>query len=207
MFNKFKVSVALLFLLLVPATILPAFNWNETFNNLHFRHIVELRLGESGRCTGVIVRPDIILTAAHCTAPDEQIIAIDQFGRKTDTNLLGKSVQMDLALLSSHIPQKTSIKFANRIEKGEEVMAMGFNANSPSLTVAHVMGLDTYVKLDRPLQFGYSGGPTVNTKGELVGINDMTNFRFGIGMSIPISTVRVFLMMYDFKLLTLFEEN
>lgn len=192
-----KRSLALLGILLALAVSVSAQDWSKAYTDLVNRHVVQLSIskgGEFGLCTGSVVAPNEVLTAAHCTNDAESIMIGEQKAK-----VRGAVTSLDLALLEVWTG-KTPIKLAAATpHQGTPVLSVGYTdyfLTRPDSTASHVMGTtEEWVKLDQNLQFGYSGGPTINLKGELIGVNVRTNFQRNIGYIVPVERVRVFLSM------------
>ncbi len=98
--------------------------------------------------------------------------------------IVGYDVSADIAVLKIEAPNLESLNFgdSDNLKVGEKVIAAG-NPAGLSFTVTEGIvsafrtfdGLD-YVQTDVPINPGNSGGPLVNTKGEIIGIN---NFKVG----------------------------
>ena len=197
-------------LLLLTAVSVKAQDWGPIYKQVYENHLIELRMG-SGRCTGVVIRENQVLTAAHCTQGTEEPITAD--GQPTEH--LGHVVPLDLALLRTKTTKTPIPMVTGTPWPGTEVVAIGYTGGktTPSITTLHIMGIDPdYVRLDGNLQFGYSGGPLVDINGMLVGINvgmllgppidpfsgeilfpSMVN----VGFAVTIERVKVFLAMMD----------
>lgn len=121
--------------------------------------------------------------------------------------LIGRDSRTDVALLK--IDAKTKLPFAylgnsDRLEKGDWVVAMGnpFGLDhSVSIGIVSAKGreisnsenrrFDDFIQTDAAINFGNSGGPLVNVRGEVVGINTaITAQGSGIGFAIPINLVK-----------------
>ncbi len=156
--------------------------------------------------SGVIISPDgYILTNNH-VVKDASIIKIRLYGSKEDydAKLVGQDPKIDLALLK--IEAKEELPYAvmgdsDALEVGDWVIAIG-NPFGLSHTVTkgivsakgRVIGsgpYDDFIQTDAPINFGNSGGPLFNLKGEIVGINTaIISGGQGIGFAIPINMAK-----------------
>ncbi len=158
--------------------------------------------------SGVLISEDgYILTNNH-VIKDANIIKVRLYRSKEDieATVVGKDPKIDIALLKIN---RNNLPFAklgdsDKMEVGDWVIAIG-NPFGLSHTVTkgivsakgRVIGsgpYDDFIQIDAPINFGNSGGPLFNLKGEVVGIN--TAIIAGgqnIGFSIPINMVKTIL--------------
>jgi S1-C subfamily serine protease len=105
--------------------------------------------------------------------------------------LIGKNEEMDLALIKIEGNfEKLKLDDSDDVEVGEKVIAIGnplglqFSVSEGIVSAVHrpgPNGIDAYIQTDAALNPGNSGGPLINTKGEVIGIN---NFKIGGGESL-----------------------
>lgn len=159
--------------------------------------------------SGVIISDDgYILTNNH-VIKDANIIKVKLYGSKEeyDAKVVGKDPKIDIALLK--IETKKVLPYAplgdsDQLEVGDWVIAIG-NPFGLSHTVTkgivsakgRVIGsgpYDDFIQTDAPINFGNSGGPLFNLKGEIVGINTaIISGGQGIGFAVPINMVKAIL--------------
>jgi len=169
--------------------------------------------------SGFIISEDgHVLTNEHVigrNARTIQIILSD--GRTYDAVLVGRDEYADLALLKINSDEKfTHVTFGNSddLMVGEWAIAVGnpfglFEDGQPSVTVGVISALKrdfrpnpqeprvylNMIQTDAAINRGNSGGPLVNSMGEVIGINTFiytggTSFGFvGLGFAIPSNTV------------------
>lgn len=121
-------------------------------------------------------------------------------GRIFGATVLGKDKDLDLALLRLDAPEGTRFPAARlsdrRLEIGEVVLAMGAPwglARSVSMGIIscndrYLEGAGDYTlwyQTDAAISPGNSGGPLVDTRGEVVGINARGNTQGAQGFTIP----------------------
>lgn len=166
-----------------------------------------------GTCSGVYIRKNIILTAAHCVAMDpEKGLSLKQVWVKSNNQSsqafpIRVDTQADLALLYTDIPG-TPIKFAKKITRGEECWVignpLGFNDIVTKGIVSQTGVSDknekaTFTIVDAVTLPGNSGGPVVDSDGHLIGIltRGTSYLGFlgasGLGLVVDLKTVIKFL--------------
>ncbi|MCA9485429.1 MAG: trypsin-like peptidase domain-containing protein [Nanoarchaeota archaeon] len=153
--------------------------------------------------TGFIISTDgYIVTNYHVidgSTDDIEVIDFDK--RSYQASFIGADQTRDIALLK--IPgtyKKLEMAEQKDIQVGKQVIAIG-NPLGLSFTVTEgiISGLDRvgpsglaeYIQTDVPLNPGNSGGPLIDTKGNVVGIN---NFKIGgaesLGFSLESRVIR-----------------
>jgi len=152
---------------------------------------------DSGQGTGFIVHEDgYIVTNAHVLADSQGtlatgIYAITSEQRSRDATLIGYDGDLDIALLKIE-GSYNEIEFGNSndIKVGEKVIAIGnplglqFSVSQGIVSAMNregANGIKAYIQTDAALNPGNSGGPLVNTKGKVIGIN---NFKVGAAESL-----------------------
>lgn len=153
--------------------------------------------------TGFIIHPaGYIVTNYHVISGSEESIEVVTYGRESfDATFVGGDEVRDIALLK--IPGEYEyLELADEedVAVGKKVIAIG-NPLGLSFTVTEGIisaldrvgpsGLAEYVQTDVSLNPGNSGGPLIDTKGKVVGIN---NFKIGgaesLGFSLESSAIR-----------------
>jgi serine protease Do len=126
----------------------------------------------------------LILTNNHVVGRHSPIVLL-QDDREFESRLVARDPDVDLALLSIDIRELTPLKPASVSARvGEMVFAFGHpwgqrNSVTRGIVSALVSAQNRrgdklpIVRSDAPLAPGNSGGPLVNAKGEVVGINAM----------------------------------
>ncbi len=164
--------------------------------------------------SGVIVRPDgLMLTNDHVIGTKRSFAVRIGDGRSFRARLLGRDPHGDLAALRLELPADETVPWlelgdSEALRVGDEVVAvgnpfaLGVLDQSPTFTVGIVSALHhtqgTYTECivtDAELNPGNSGGPLVNTAGEVVGINGQISTRFGLrsntGLGFAISSRQI----------------
>jgi len=149
----------------------------------------------------VIDREGFILTNHHVIEGAERITVTMADGRSFRAQVVGADPAIDVALLrvqaDGHLPE-APLGNSDRLRVGEWVCAIGNPlgyVHSVTVGVVSFIGrklfdasLDDYIQTDAAINFGNSGGPLINTAGEVVGINSAISSRASnIGFAVPIN--------------------
>lgn len=161
--------------------------------------------GNEGAGSGVIIAPDgYILTNNHVVQGAATLSVTLQDGTTHEAVLIGTDPPTDLAVLrasGSHLPYAV-LGDSTRLKAGQLVIAIGnpFGFNSTVSTgVVSALGralrstegrlIENIIQHTAPLNPGNSGGPLVDSRGRVVGINTaIIAMAQGIGFSIPAHT-------------------
>jgi len=166
-----------------------------------------------GSCSGVYIKDNIILSAAHCVSfpPDEGITLKEIWVKKGDVSENAVIVRVDPAadLLLLYTPLKgTPVKLAKRVVRGEDCWVIGNPLGLVDiLTKGIVSKLNlkpkgekaTFIVVDATALPGNSGGAIVDRKGHLIGILTRSTSFFGVfgasglGIGVDLHTIREFL--------------
>jgi serine protease Do len=173
--------------------------------------------------SGVIIDSDgYIVTNAHVVGGGQHIdvvlpgsasdmsplrTLVGARGRTVEARVMGVSTEVDLALLKVDLTGLPALPFANyaTLRQGELVFAFGSPEglrNSVTMGVVSAVARQpdadhpmVYIQTDAPINHGNSGGPLVNVRGELVGINTFilseSGGSQGLGFAIPSAIVDV----------------
>jgi serine protease Do len=155
-----------------------------------------------GAGSGFIIDADgSILTNHHVVDRAERIIVKLSDGRTLRARLIGSDPDTDIALIK--VDGQAGLPVAplgdsSTLRMGEWVCAIGNPLGyEHSVTVGVVsflgrklfdMSLDNYIQTDAAINFGNSGGPLINSRGEVIGINAAISSRASsIGFAVPIN--------------------
>jgi serine protease Do len=161
-----------------------------------------------GLGSGFIIDHDgTILTNNHVVENAAKIMVKLQDEREFEGKVLGRDAKTDVAVVK--IDAKGELPVAplgnsDRLEVGEWIVAMGspFGLNN-TMTAGIVSAkgrhigagpYDNFIQTDASVNPGNSGGPLINLRGEVVGINtaifSQSGGNIGIGFAIPINLVK-----------------
>ncbi|MDR3437673.1 MAG: DegQ family serine endoprotease [Telmatospirillum sp.] len=153
--------------------------------------------------SGFIIDPNgLVVTNNHVIADADEITVILQDGQAYKADIVGRDAKADLALLKITTPNKLpAISFGNSDEMrvGDWVIAIGNPFGMAGTVTAGIISArgrdinagpyDDFLQTDAAINKGNSGGPLINLKGEVIGINTAilgpTGGSVGIGFSIP----------------------
>lgn len=170
---------------------------------------------QKGSGSGFIITSDgLVVTNKHVAdVADARYSIITSDGKTYDAKVLAKDPLMDMAVLKVEAKGLPVVEFGNSDDLlvGQRVIAIGnalgefqnsvtvgvLSAKERSLVAGDQSGnntenLEGLLQTDAAINQGNSGGPMLNLKGQVVGINTATASKTqseGIGFAIPISSV------------------
>jgi serine protease Do len=155
-----------------------------------------------GAGSGFIIDKDgSILTNNHVIERAERIMVKLSDGRTLRARVLGSDPDTDIALIKvdgqARLPV-APIGDSGTLRMGEWVCAIGNPLgyeHTVTVGVVSFIGrklfdasLDNYIQTDAAINFGNSGGPLINSRGEVIGINAAISSRASnIGFAVPIN--------------------
>ena len=161
----------------------------------------------AGAGSGFVITPDgYILTNSHVVANAHEIRALFIDGQKLMATVIGRDPSTDLAVIRVNASglEYASLIDSSALRVGQLVIAVGnpFGfQSSVSTGVVSSLGralrsqdgrlIENIIQHTAPLNPGNSGGPLLDSKGRVVGINTaIISQAQGIGFAIPASTAR-----------------
>lgn len=161
----------------------------------------------SGTGSGVIIHAQKghILTNYHVLEGASNILVTLNDGRRFQAQTVGVDPRADLAILQIPADHLVAMPFgdSDRLRVGDFVVAIGNpygigqTVTSGIISALHrnpgISEYENFIQTDAPINLGNSGGPLVNLRGELIGINtailgDQSGGNLGIGFAVPINT-------------------
>ncbi|HLK32806.1 MAG TPA: trypsin-like peptidase domain-containing protein [Terriglobales bacterium] len=165
--------------------------------------VVALQPADAHACSGVLWQKAVVVTANHSTRNDQLAVILPD-GKSASARIKGRDPSTDLAIFTIEAEGEPAISprgDAAALRVGHLVLALARtrrgNLTASSGIISGLMGawqtwqggqIDRFIRPDLTLYRGYSGGPLVNAKGEIVGINT-AGLRRGTPITIPASTV------------------
>jgi len=148
--------------------------------------------------SGIAYAEDLVLTADHVVTREENLKVILPDGQSLAATVAGRDPGSDLAVLRLAEKALSPARTSDTVKVGQLVLALG-RPNSAGMQaswgiVTAISGptrtfrgglLDEYIQTETTPYPGFSGGPLVNTEGEVLGLNTSGLTR-GSSLTIPV---------------------
>jgi S1-C subfamily serine protease len=154
-----------------------------------------------GQGSGAIIdTKGYIVTNVHVISGASTVKATTFSGNTYDVNVLvGYDSNADIAVLRINAPNLRALDFGDSddVKVGEKVIAAGnpaglaFTVTEGIVSAFRIFNGINYIQTDVPINPGNSGGPLINTKGQIIGINNFKAGGYeGLGFAISSNDVR-----------------
>ena len=159
----------------------------------------------------VVDRDGYIVTNFHVIENAQDVQVNFSGDDRVPATVIGSDPSTDLAVLKidEHSRALTPLPLGNSdaVHVGDAVVAIGnpfglersatagiVSALQRNITAPNGYTIDEVIQIDAPINKGNSGGPLLNTSGEVIGVNSQIESEnggnVGIGFAIPVNTVR-----------------
>jgi S1-C subfamily serine protease len=165
--------------------------------------VVTVRARHRIPSSGIYWRKGVIVTAAHTIRRDEEISLLVNEENKISATLAGRDPGTDVAILKIEDDSGiTTPQFSDpsSLKLAQMVLALGRTRSGNPVASAGIIGglsgpyrtwrggqVDQNIRLSLDLYPGFSGGPLINSEGQVIGMN--TAVGHGRPITIPASTV------------------
>ena len=152
--------------------------------------------------SGIIWRDGVIVSASHTVRRDGEVTVTLPTGESASAIVAGRDASTDLVVLRL---ADASVRVASRADAdaarvGSLVLAIGRPGRSPTVSfgvisavidgwrTGHGARVDGVLRLDMGVYDGFSGGPLVDTSGQVIGLDNSALAR-GAPMALPVAVV------------------
>jgi S1-C subfamily serine protease len=156
---------------------------------------------EASRCrrqSGFAFERDLLCTSQRALRGSEELHVIDSAGRTYETELLGSDPGLDLTVLRARDANFSPLTVADpqALRVGQLVLALarpGAGIRASLRVIGLLSGeqqspsgarLHRYIESDRGLPDGFEGGPLIDERGALIGMNSSSVWR-GADLTVP----------------------
>jgi len=165
------------------------------------------RFRSEGGGSGFVVRADGLIVTNYHVVEDADEVTVRLQGREYAAKVVGTDPPTDLALLKvdvGHDLEYLALGDSDALRAGDWVMAIGdplglaqtvtvgvVSAKGRQINISNESSFENFIQTDAAINFGNSGGPLINVRGEVIGINSAINWGAeNIGFAVPVNTLK-----------------
>ncbi len=153
--------------------------------------------------SGIEWKKGVVVTVHHGVQRDEDIKVLLDSRRAVPAKLVGRDPSTDIAVLTIEQGSLGAPQFGDStsLKLGHFVLALARTRRGDLVASSGIIGgisgewrnrrggqLDQHIRLDLALYPGFSGGPLLNARGEIVGLNTR-GLDHGRAVTVPVATV------------------
>ena len=185
----------------------------QIYNNTH-KSVVEITVGsvqvnpfggeqqQRGQGSGFVIDSDgHIVTNDHVVEDADTVSVRFWNGDTYKANVVGKDASTDLAVIKVDAPDSSEVQVGNTVFALGSPLGLEESFTSGIVSALHRQieaqngfSINDSIQTDASINHGNSGGPLLNSSGEVIGINAQiagnTGANIGIGFAIPSNTVK-----------------
>jgi S1-C subfamily serine protease len=167
------------------------------------KSVVAVQSGHRHAFSGVVWRPDIVVTANHTVRHEGELAVILEGGESIAATIAGRDPTTDLAVLrlsaSRNLPKADFSEAA--IKVGCLVVAVGRTGRGNLVASSGILSgligawqtwhggaIDRFIRPDLTMYPGFSGSALIDSSGQVLGINS-TGLRRGTCITVPPATL------------------
>jgi len=165
------------------------------------------RFRSEGGGSGFVITADGLIVTNYHVVEDTDEVMVRLQGREYEAKVVGTDPPTDLALLRvdvGHPLEYLALGDSDKLRTGDWVMAIGdplgldqtvtvgvVSAKGRQINISNETSFENFIQTDAAINFGNSGGPLINVRGEVIGINSAINWGAeNIGFAVPVNTLK-----------------
>ncbi len=165
------------------------------------------RFRSEGGGSGFVITSDGLLVTNYHVVSEADEVTVGLEGRQYKAKVVGTDPPTDIALLridAGHPLEYLALGDSDTLRSGDWVMAIGdpfgldktvtvgvVSAKGRQINISGEPSFENFIQTDAAINFGNSGGPLLNVRGEVIGINSAINWGAeNIGFAVPVNTLK-----------------